>query len=332
MTQQSFAEVPISSKQITRMRWSVGGSVDVATQLAAIPKVVLGHSIAMRVKIDGPWSELVFIYGTSEKYKTAPGVVTTITRRGGVTMHQKSATGVGARGSGRIESVAEISRFERGLADSSEFWLLWREGVLFVGCGAELGKDVLMIGDISTGVDRFENNPFVTDDVTGIFLASDRLVAVYADFQALWINEPECKLSRALCGVTPALLTTSAALKESTDKTLGRLDWVFILSGVSEPSLINAVEVAWWLRFIFAPAKKPNSILADPEPEKRGQDICLKKVELMADQKNFVIHASVTWEIWLSLLCQTHAIPKHPRLSHLRVLYCDGVAPLAVTH
>lgn len=308
------------------MRWSVG-AMEAATQLAAIPKVVLGHSIAMRVKIEGFWSELVFIFGTSEKFKTAPGVVTTLTRKGGFTMHQKSVSGAGSRGSGRIESVAEISRCERFLGDCDEFWLLWREGLLFVGCGTELGKQMLMIGDISTGVERFENNPFVTDDVTGIFLASDRSVGIYGDFQALWINEPECKLSRALCGVSPALLPTSAALKEVTDKSLGRLDWVFVLSGVSEPGLLNAVEVAWWLRFVFG-AKKVKSILTDPEPEQRGQDIRVKKVELMADKKNFIIHASVTWEIWLTLLCQTHTFPKgHPRLSHLRVLYCDGVSP-----
>jgi hypothetical protein len=185
-----------------------------------------------------------------------------------------------------------------------------------------VGEEVLMAGDIANGIDRFENSVYVTDDVTGIFMASDVFVTVACDFQALWVNAPDCKISRALCGVSAALPAASAAMRESLDLQQNRMDWTFAVIG-TDWRLVNATEIAWWLRFVYRPRQVLLKSILTETDERRGEDIRVYKVQLSTDKKKFIVQASLTWDIWLSLLNETHAIPKNPNCKNIRVCFCN---------
>ena len=335
-----YAEVPSSASRLSQAILNIHPDLETATKIAEIPKVILGNSIFIRLVVEGDWTSLCLIMGTNKHFRSSPGVVATLRRStvGADSMssphsmvHCKGHSGRLSPPSSPIHSRVEVARGQRNLEEADELWLIWREGLFSVGEGATFGQKTVMMGDIAqTGPDVFENAAFVTDDVTSVFVASDAFIRVYATLQSRWVNNPECKLTRAFVRVGALLPPTSAASQAEADKTFGRQSHILAVAVDAEMDCVNALEIAWWLRFCFSPQKK--SIFQETdEHSSPGRDIRISCVRRLADKMIFLVTASVTDDVLPFLLSQLHTIPKTDHIN-LRVYLCGPDSTLSTEH
>ena len=291
-------------------------------RIVAVPPLLKGHSITIQFHVAPGFDHIWVCFGTSDIVKSNPGLVANLSKLGGNITHVKPASSQSGR---QTCSARKVATYSKDVSQVKHFWMVWREGLLFVGCG-NVGESLLMAADVasddnSVGLDvKAEcNRRFVTDDVAAIFIGCGNLEIanptgspVEWDFvaRALWRNSP-CRYARALTTCDSSLPEASPKDKIVRDKSLGRK--LVTLTIPRLPGTVSLSELAWWLRFAYKPKHGllARALLSGLDDERVGHNIDVDSVRYLTEgcgERKVQLNVRVTQEVLKSLLSNSHTI------------------------
>ena len=305
-----------------RAQWTTFDS-PTGTRVISVPPLLKGHSITVQFMITGEIDTFWVCFGTGEQVRSSPGILATFTRSGGSITHLKPSSHLVGRGAPVHPKL--VASFSQDISGVRCFWLVWREGLLFAGCG-NVGEGLLMAADtaseeISVALDSKPDkySRYVTDDVAAIFVGSEKshftpsvdsreprkTQGIMWDVvvRALWRNSP-CRYARALTTCDSSLPEASPKDKLIQDKILGRKSVNLMVPYL--PPGISLAELAWWLRFAFKP--RTGQLASKIYSGEIGHNIDVENVRLLSEKRAVGLQLRVTREVLKSLLCSAHSI------------------------
>lgn len=297
------------------------------TRVVTVPPLLKGHSITVQFHVAAGFDHIWVCFGTSDIVKSNPGIVANLSKLGGNITHFKS---VSMQPNRTTCTSRKVATYSKDVSQVKHFWMVWREGLLFVGCG-NIGESLLMAADVasdemSVGLDikPESNRRFVTDDVAAIFIGCGNLEnttptgsTVDWDFvaRALWRNSP-CRYARALTTCDSSLPEASPKDRVIRDKTLGRKLVSLIIPRL--PASVSLSELCWWLRFAYKPKHGllARALISGVDEERVGHNIDVESVRYLSDssgERKVQLNLRVTLEVLKSLLSNFHII-KDPEI------------------
>ena len=326
-----MTELSISGRTF-RQKYQVSSS-PIANRVVSVPPLLKGHSITMQFMITGSYDSFYVCFGTSETVRTSPGIVATIGKSEGSIVHMKPVISCTQSVPSRVSlpqnvNPRVVASYKKDTSAVCFFWMVWREGLLFVGCG-NVGEGLLMAADVSSDElsvgldpkpDKGASSRYVTDDVAAIYIGlvnSTNQVLYTSNWdvvvRALWRNSA-CRYARALTSCDSSLPEASPKERVTRDKTLGRRSVNLYVHRL--PGNISLAELAWWLRFAYRPRSGPlaRKINSAPPEEQVGHNIDVESVRLVENSlcsngdRKVQLQLRVTKEVLRAILSAPHVI------------------------
>jgi hypothetical protein len=317
-------ELSISGRSVRQTCQTIPSSRGL--RVLAVPPLLKGHSITVQFRVVEPIDQIWVCFGTNDAVSSNAGLIATLGKSSGKITHMKPTTA-----SNRVTYLPhQVARYDQDISQVIHFWIVWREGLFFVGCG-NVGESLLMAADVasdemSVGLDSKPDNNrrFVTDEVGAIFVGcgnwedsepSGRPVNWDIVIRALWRNSP-CRYARALTTCDSALPEASPRDRLVRDKVLCRKLVKLVIPRL--PSSISLSELCWWLRFAYKPTHGllARKLASGAYSEIIGHNIDVESARFLSESGNnrkVEISARVTQEVLKNLLSFFHII-KDPEL------------------